>query len=473
MAVEFQIYLHDCLIQTNSNVRRPIQEIKDTLIEIDPDSNEPQRIITTNKGYIASYSNEEHINFIFIPDNIEKLNGKHLKAELTSETQLHRQVVITGVTQEICSKQHSDIIQEIRRTIPVNILQLSVYESLHNNNRYIFVTVDTKETKDQLLTNGTVVLYDTNYSVLPTRSKQRTTNSGSHNPARNVINHSAQRAGQAPPQLNNWRTQRQNYYSGTTNTAYPPPNSSSPRNIPPQGPQLNLPTRVNQNHYNSSFGLSHIDIKFISETYSRVCETLSYGLENPKAYVSLINQSLAHKGLPEIYVADSALNDCRELFLRKLSGKYSAPLSQTLPYQQNNTNAIPSSTSSYSTIPSTDPTNSSSTSVPSVNPPIQPTLPNSHPATTTIPTPALPNPSSYSDPTLTPVNIHSASVPDPTTTHSASASTLTSTPVPTSLPTQGQHNLTHCPRVNRVLLFNIAKYISVVAIVLFAFWLKY
>ena len=92
MAVEFQIYLHDCLIQTNSNVRRPIQEIKDTLIEVDPDSNEPQRIITTHKGYIASYSNEEHINFIFIPDNIEKLNGKHLKAQLTNETQLHRQV---------------------------------------------------------------------------------------------------------------------------------------------------------------------------------------------------------------------------------------------------------------------------------------------------------------------------------------------------------------------------------------------
>ena len=99
MAVEFQIYLHD--ETSSSNARRSIEVIKEILINTDPSSSEPQWVKITNKGYIASYVNDSNINFIFNPDSIDKLHSNHLKPELTSETLLLRQVVITKVTPAI------------------------------------------------------------------------------------------------------------------------------------------------------------------------------------------------------------------------------------------------------------------------------------------------------------------------------------------------------------------------------------
>ena len=85
MAVEFQIYLHDVqTVSENHNIGHSIPEIKDILIDVEPYSIEPQWIKITPKGYIASYSNNSHINFIFNPGNIKKFNRYHLKAELSS-----------------------------------------------------------------------------------------------------------------------------------------------------------------------------------------------------------------------------------------------------------------------------------------------------------------------------------------------------------------------------------------------------
>ena len=508
MAVEFQIYLHD--VQTasdNNNTRRSIQEIKDILIDVDPSSIVPQWIKTTPNGYIASYSNDSHINFIFNQDNIEKFVNNQLKVELSSETNLRRQVVITGVTPEIYSKPPTDIIQELQRVNQIAILKLSVYESRLNNKRYIFATVSTKESKEQIVNKGTIKLYESNFTVLSTRPKQRSTTSGSNHPTRTPATSSAPRSGQASTPTNNWGVQHQ-YFNGATNTNYPPPIWSSPSNTPPQGPQTNSLNRYNQYHYRSSQGLSAFDVKFIAETHSRVCETLSYGLENPTAYVSLINQSLAHQGFPEIYIAESALNDCRELYFTKLQGKYPTSLSQTSPNQQTTTSSIttsssvtpttsqtptttqttsqtqltiPSPASSGTNTVSTNLTNSISTPIPSANLPIPQTSissnfshpttsstpplshPNTHPVTTTLSQLAVSTPSlyPYTDPPSTNI-IHSNSVPDPTTTLSNSASNPTPTSVPTSLLTRCQQILTHRLPGNSVSLLNICKFILVI-----------
>ena len=353
MAVEFQIYLHD--ETSSSNARRSIQVIKEILINTDPSSTEPQWVKITNKGYIASYANDSNINFIFNRVIIDQLHSNHLKPELTSETQLLRQVLIPEVTPEIYAKPPADIIGEVDRISSVKILKLSTYSSPHNSKKYIFATIDSKDSKEQFVNTGSIELFGNNFTVLPTRSKRRTAASSSNHPAQNIATPSVQRSGQGFTPTNNWGVQRQYSYNGTSNINYPPPNWSSPRNTSPQGPQTNRQNRPNQHHYRSFLGLSDQDIKFISTTYSRVCETLSYGLENPKAYVSLINQSLAHQGFPEIHIAESALNDCRKLYFTNLSGKIPTSLSQTSPNQQSTTSSI---TTSSTITPTTSQTTS-------------------------------------------------------------------------------------------------------------------
>ena len=151
MAVEFQIYLHDVqIVSDNNNTRRSIQEIKDILIDVDPSSIVPQWIKTTPNGYIASYSNDSHINFIFNQDNIEKFDNNQLKAEFSSETNLLRQVVITGVTPEIYSKQPDDITQELQRVNQIDILRLSVFLSPTTAKGIFLLQLVTKSPKNNL-----------------------------------------------------------------------------------------------------------------------------------------------------------------------------------------------------------------------------------------------------------------------------------------------------------------------------------
>ena len=204
MAVEFQIYLHDVqTVSENNNTRRSIHEIKDILTDADPSSTVPQWIKTTPNGYIASYSNDSQINFIYNPDSIEKFDNNQLKAEFSSETNLLRQVVITGVTPEIYSKQPDDITQELQRVNQIDILRLSVYLSPHNSKRYIFATVSNKESKEQLVNKGTVNLYEINLTVVSTHRKQRSSTSGSNHPNPTSATSSAPRSGQASTPTNN------------------------------------------------------------------------------------------------------------------------------------------------------------------------------------------------------------------------------------------------------------------------------
>ena len=189
---------------------------------------------------------------MFNLDNIEKFDNNQLKPELSSETNLLRQVVITGVTPEIYSKPPADIIQELQRVNQIDILKLSVFLSPHNSKRYIFATVSNKESKEQLVNIGTIKLYETNFTVNSTHPKQRSTTSSSNHPTQNPATSSAPRSGQASTQTNYWSVQCQYSYNGATNTNYPSPIWSSPRNMPPQGPLTNPLNRYNQYHYRSS-----------------------------------------------------------------------------------------------------------------------------------------------------------------------------------------------------------------------------
>ena len=104
MAEEFQIYLRDSLINSlNTLARRKIPEIHAILTEIAPEI-VIKRINPTNQGFIITYNNDLDINFIFDTVKIGKLSDNSLVAVLASDTQVNRQCVITGLTNDIFSK---------------------------------------------------------------------------------------------------------------------------------------------------------------------------------------------------------------------------------------------------------------------------------------------------------------------------------------------------------------------------------
>ena len=361
MAAKFQIYLRDELVnRSNYTAQRKVQEIQDILRNIDPSSTLPQKINPTNQGFIVTYTNDSDVNFIFNPTNISLLKNQKLTSELARETQNLRQVVISGLTDEIYSKPDTDIVQEIDQNNHSKVLLLSRFDSRRYNKKYLFVTLDSKVARDQIIDKGNIDLFQSNLSVHPLRPKQRSVNSFTHYPPQTYITRSAQGQGQALSSASYWgkENSHQNH---------------------PQGPKSNHPGRNHpyQNHpadFRVASETNDIDFKVIIEATSKVCEVLSYGVENPKAYISLVNQSLAHRyrGFSHIFIPPSAIKDSQELYLIKLSVNPS-PEPQTQS-QTSSTQSAATTTTSLSSTTSTPP-------APTIT-----TTTNTSPISSTIPT---------------------------------------------------------------------------------------
>ena len=91
-----------------------------------------------------------------------------------------------------------------------------------------------------------------------------------------------------------------------------------------------------------------IDIKLQVELSSKICEVLSYGMENPVAYVSLMNQLFSKQGLTPINISDSDLQLSRQLYLQKTT--LNPASSQTATNSLANHPIIPQCTVSQSSV---------------------------------------------------------------------------------------------------------------------------
>ena len=176
----------------------------------------------------------------------------------------------------ISTPKKIDILQEFEQNNPAKILLISKFETPQSKEKYLFVTLASKGDRDLIIGKGSINLFQSNFPVHQTRPKKQNTNFGPHQAPRSSFTPSAQRLGQALSSASNW--------GGYRHT------------------QPNHHSRNQHSHYSSAFGTSDFEIKIITETTSKICEVLSYGMENPKAYVLLVNQSFAHRDLPHIYI---------------------------------------------------------------------------------------------------------------------------------------------------------------------------
>ena len=388
MAFEYQIYLRDELaVSTNSPTKRKVQEIRDILSNIDSSPSAPNRINPSYQGFFVTYQNDKDLNFIFESATVNLLKNNNLISELARKTHLLRQVVISGVTNEIFSKSDNEILQELNQHNNSKVLLLSRFESPYYSKRYLFATLDSKVARDQIIDIGHIDLFQSKLSVHPPHTRQRAVNSVSHNPSRTYITPSAQRQDQALssssyPSRTYITPSAQHQGQALSSTSYW---GSSNKNHT-QGSQSIHPGRNHPSDFEVASETNDIDFKVIIEATSKICEVLSYGVENPKAYISLVNQSLAHRyrGFSHIFIPPSAIKDSRALYLTKSSVNPS-PEPQTQS-QTSSTLSAATITTSLSSTTSTPPATTISTTT--INTPISSTI--STPPTTTIPPISIP-----------------------------------------------------------------------------------
>ena len=223
MAMMFQIYLRDKLVDQTPSAKRTILDIRNILSNIVPSSTELQTINSTRQGFIVTYSNDSQVNFIFNPAIIEQLRANNLTADLANGTQLLRKVVISGLTNDIYSKENTDILQEFEQNNPAKILLISKFETPQSKEKYLFVTLASKGDRDLIIGNGSINLFQSNFPVHQTRPKKQNTNFGPHQAPRSSFTPSAQRLGQALSSASNWggyRHTKPNHHSRNQHSHY-------------------------------------------------------------------------------------------------------------------------------------------------------------------------------------------------------------------------------------------------------------
>ena len=189
---------------------------------------------------------------------------------LASETQVNRQCVITGLTNDIFSKTNAEIISDININSHINVVLFSKHESPHNNIKYFFITLDSKIQKDQTIEKGTVDIFQSNFTVLETHRSKKTTYNRPRSPP---LTFGSQRTQQQGPIYNRGGQSYSHNLSVPVDTSNPPPNFWKPLAL----------IRTQQIKSSATPIPNDIDFKLLVELTSKVCEVLSYGRENPEA----------------------------------------------------------------------------------------------------------------------------------------------------------------------------------------------
>ena len=165
------VYIRDDLIPRQSYGddvdRRSRDDINSTLTSIIPRPTTSMRQVRL--GYTASYPSDKDANYFFKPEIITKLKDQNLTACLSHKTQEQREIYILNPPLPIHEKLDEHIIIELEHRNKINILYLEKFTSFRTNKRYIKIILDSKEAKDSVAANGTVLIYQTE---LPAHKEQ-------------------------------------------------------------------------------------------------------------------------------------------------------------------------------------------------------------------------------------------------------------------------------------------------------------
>ena len=335
------IYLRDDRIPNNDDgttQRRSIDELFTILTEITPIP--PKSIKEQKLGFIVYYENEKDINYIYNPDLAKKLQDKDLLARLTYNTSANRDVYLLNPSSTIYNKQPGPLTAEIEHRNGIVVNELVQFESKSNQKRYIKITLDCQQSRDEVVSKGFILAYHAHLTAkakIGSNSSSQPSNMGRARRAPDVtaagagaaaaapyhppsaaatygahypplpnsyITPSAMHQGRALPSGSSWGGSR------SQQPAQPPNPTRAPRNPPgllaaPPG------LSVIQNQHNE------LEIKAYMLASITFAEKLTEGVEHPESLLNYFNGIIASQGHPPISVPQDILNSSRAIFHNK------------------------------------------------------------------------------------------------------------------------------------------------------------
>ena len=344
-----EIYLRDDLLPSDYDgktpARRSIDDIYIALTEIVPIA--PKSIQEQKLGFTVQYEHDSDINFIFDPGQQQKLHDKHLSARLSDTTACNRNVYILKAPLTIYKKLESHLIAEIEERNNITVKQIERFEGKDKIKRYIKITLDSCEARNDLTAKGTVNVF---HATLPAKKQfPRTTQSatqgghgggaaaaaapgsGNYPPITTTSTYrtpSAMHQGRALPSSSSWAGPRiQSSIQGQ-------PSSSSNHSNAHSAPGL-LPTptglmTLQQNHSESL-------IKSFMIASLVIAEKMSEGAEQPEALLANFNGILEMNGHFPILVPQEILDSAKIIYQNKALNDpniFNPPIHhQALPHQ--------------------------------------------------------------------------------------------------------------------------------------------
>ena len=127
--------------------RRSSEDIITILTEIVPVP--PVSIKQHRLGFLIYYQNDTDVNFIYNPDIQTKLEEANLTARLSYETENYRDIFILQTTANIYDEADHKTILNLQHQNGLNILRLVKFQARISKKKYIKITLDSKEARDE------------------------------------------------------------------------------------------------------------------------------------------------------------------------------------------------------------------------------------------------------------------------------------------------------------------------------------
>ena len=139
----------DDLSQINQQYTRSPEYILNKLAEITPHNIKPinHHIVKSSGGIIVNYNSDTDINFIYVPENVLKLDSANIKAQLSHITKEQREIYISELPTSVYNKTKEELKTELESTYNINILYLKPFQLSDKN--YLVITLDSYENRNK------------------------------------------------------------------------------------------------------------------------------------------------------------------------------------------------------------------------------------------------------------------------------------------------------------------------------------
>ena len=154
-----EVYFRDTTLQINNNGPRRLKaDYASQLATILPIK--PSNETITKLGFIATYTNDSDANFVFNGAVQAKLLEINLTTRFSPATSVQREVFIINIPAQIYSKTDDEIKADIVNKARIPILNSQKFTGL-TGKKYIKITVDSKSSRDIIVSSGRIILFDT------------------------------------------------------------------------------------------------------------------------------------------------------------------------------------------------------------------------------------------------------------------------------------------------------------------------